>query len=325
MKRVLFSVVITLSLFLSAGCSGSDNSALAPAESTAPEAAVSSIDEEQAKAWKRLQGVAEYSDHRIILTSMPYGESELLLQRDLPRDLELYVRLQGNVVGKQTIKLRSDANGEGGLSVGLLDNALLIEEGDKEEPLFELDLLVFDGGPFVSKAEEERNGKIALAETIIENDHDEARIQEAREELEILNAMQVPGIADGAEPFIPELDIDDQDDRTLRIRLKGNQISVWLDGELVAEDLRVSASAGKNLFLNAAVTHGTERFSQTNLSDDVYDGIFAELNIYDTNGDVLYSYAPLLVEAEQTAVGRFFDKVGSLFHWTYPHREDGES
>lgn len=50
MKRVLFSVVITLSLFLSAGCSGSDNSALAPAESAAPEAAVSSIDEEQAKA-----------------------------------------------------------------------------------------------------------------------------------------------------------------------------------------------------------------------------------------------------------------------------------
>ena len=40
MKRVLFSVVITLSLFLSAGCSGSDNSALAPAESAAPEAAV---------------------------------------------------------------------------------------------------------------------------------------------------------------------------------------------------------------------------------------------------------------------------------------------
>ena len=50
MKRVLFSVVITLSLFLSAGCSGSDNSALAPAESAAPEAAASSIDEEQAKA-----------------------------------------------------------------------------------------------------------------------------------------------------------------------------------------------------------------------------------------------------------------------------------
>ena len=64
MKRVLFSVVITLFLSLSAGCSGSDNSAPAqessapvtestapaPAESAAPEAAVSSIDEEQAKA-----------------------------------------------------------------------------------------------------------------------------------------------------------------------------------------------------------------------------------------------------------------------------------
>ena len=56
MKRVLFSVVITLFLFLSAGCSGSDNSAPAQdssapvTESVAPEAAVSSIDEEQAKA-----------------------------------------------------------------------------------------------------------------------------------------------------------------------------------------------------------------------------------------------------------------------------------
>ena len=49
MKRVLFSVVITLSLFLSAGCSGSDNSAPAPAESVSPGATVSSIDEAQAK------------------------------------------------------------------------------------------------------------------------------------------------------------------------------------------------------------------------------------------------------------------------------------
>lgn len=282
-------------------------------------------DSEKAADWERRTGAAEFKNRKIILTSMPYGESELLLQRDLPRDLELYVRLQGNIVGKQTIKLRSDANGEGGLSVSLLDNALVIEEGDKEEPLFELDLLVFDGGPFVSKAEEERNGKIALAETIIENDHDEARIQEAKQELTLLSAMQVPGIADGAEPFIPELDIDEQDDRTLRIRLTGNQMTVWLDGELVAENLRVTASAGNNLFLNAAVTHGTERFSQTNLSDDVYDGIFAELNIYNTNGEVLYSYAPLLVEAERSPVDLFFDKVGSLFHWAYPHQKGGQS
>ena len=279
---------------------------------------------EKAADWERRSGAAEFKDRKIILTSMPYGESEILLQRDLPKDLELYVRLQGNVVGKQTIKLRSDANGEGGLSVGLLDNALLIEEGDKEEPLFKLDLLVFDGGPFVSKAEEERNGKIALAETIIENDHDEARIQEAREELEILNAMQVPGIADGAEPFIPELDIDDQDDRTLRLRLKGNQISVWLDGKLVAEDLRVSADAGNCLFLNAAVTRGTERFSQTNLSDDVYDGIFAELRISDPDGNELYGYAPPILEVEETAVDRFLDKLSGLFNWARPRQEDGE-
>ena len=281
-------------------------------------------DPEKAADWDRRSGAAEFKSRKIVLTSMPYGEGEICFRPTLPKDLELSVLLQGNTVGRQTITLHADEKGEGGVSVSLNDDFLLIEEGDKEEPLFKLDLLEFDGGPFVSEAEEERNGKIALAETIIANDHDEARIEEARYELERLNAMQVPGIAEGAAPFIPELDIDEQDNRALRIRLQGSQISVWLDGEPVAENVRVSADGGNALFLSAAVTQGTERFSQTNLSDDVYDGIFAELNIRDAGENELYSYAPALIEPEESSLDRFFDRVSDFFRWTYPHREGGD-
>ena len=277
-------------------------------------------DETKAIDWVRKIGVAEYKNRKIILTTLPYGEGEICLARSLPQDLELSVRLQGNIVGQQALKFRTDETGLGGVTVRLYDNNLIVEDGEGKEELFRLDLLRFDGGPFVSEPEEELNGKIALAKTIIENDQDEERISEARQELERLTAMRAPTIAEGAEPFIPELDIDEEGDRALRVRLEGGQISVWLDDQLVADKLAVSAGSGSELYLESAVTRGTERFSQTNLSDDVYDGIFSELTITGLDGSTIYAYAPPLpvVVEEVGPIGRFFDKVSNLFHWASP-------
>ena len=278
---------------------------------------------EKAADWERISGAAEFKNRRIVLTTMPYGESEVRFARSLPKDLDISLRLKGNVVGQQAVKLRTDEHGDGGICVRLYDNVLLIEDGDVQAPLFTLDLLRFDGGPFFSVQQEELNGKIALAAAIIAYDEDEERIAQAERDLETLRAMRVPGIEDGAEPFIPELDIDEQDNRALRIRLEGNSISVWLDGVLVADGLSVSSGSGSSLFLEAAVTQGTERFSQTNLSDDVYDGVFAELNIRGTDGSELYSYAPSLPAAEESGpVDRAVDKVISLFHWLYAKPEE---
>ena len=130
--------------------------------------------------------------------------------------------------------------------------------------------------------------------------------------------MKVPGIADGAEPYIPVLDIDEEGKRDLRIRLEDGKISVWLDNALVADALAISDGAGNGLFLEAAMSRQIERFSQTNLSDDVYDGIFSELTITGLDGSTIYAYAPPLpvIEEESGPVGRFFDRVSELFHWT---------
>ena len=271
---------------------------------------------DKAADWQRETGVTEYADRQIILTSLPYGEAKTRFCGELPANLELSVRLQGNMVGQQAVILRADENGEGGITARMHDNVFYLEDADSDEPLLELDLLVFDGGPYFSKAQEENKGKIALASTIIMNDQDEERIAEAEAELELLKATVVPGIADGAEPFVPELDIDDEDDRELKIRLENNRISCWLDGVLIADRLKVSSGSGKNLFLEAAVTKGSERFSQTNLSDDVYDGIFTNLNITDLEGNSVYSYAPPEAAVEEPGpVARLADRIIAFFRF----------
>lgn len=268
-------------------------------------------DEEQAKAWKRLQGVAEYSDHRIILTSMPYGKGTLLLEKELSPDFDLSVRLQGNQVGQQSISMKTDENGEGGVTVCLHNNMLYILAPSGAEPLFELDLMDFDGGPAESVEENELAGKIACCEAIIEHDEDEARRAEAQTSLEYLRTLRVPTLADGAQPYIPELDIDEQDDRKLRIQCAGSRFSVWLDDRLIVDHLKIPEGRGNRLALGAEVTMDNERFSQTNLSDDVYDAIFRDLRIGNNIGPEIYAYAEPLKDVV-THVG-FVDRVIRIF------------
>ena len=274
-------------------------------------------DENEAANWKRLGGVSEFADRKIIVTSLPWGEGGLLLNRTLPSNIELTASLEGNIVGQQSIVLRADENGTGGIVIKLHNNVLYIEEDGAPEPIFEQDLFTFDGGPFRSLAEEELAGKIALAKTIIENDFDDARILQAQEDLAYLERLQVPSLADGAEPYIPELDIDEQDRREIRLSLSGNRLSLWLDGKLIADHLKVSSGAGNRLALFSAVTKDDERFSQTNLSDDVYDAIFRNLRIMDDSGRELYAYAdPLPVEeAVSEAAGKFQHAVDKVINW----------
>ena len=275
-------------------------------------------DEAKAADWERRSGAAEFKGRKIVLTTLPYGKGELCFGRPLPAELELTVQLQGNAVGQQAIKLCADENGEGGIVVRLHDNAVLIEDSSSVEPIFQLDLFRFDGGPFVSEPEEELQGRIALAQAIIEFDKDEARIKEAELALQALNEIQAPGIRDGAEPYIPDLDISRQNSRTLRIRLKDGEIYLWLDDTPVAARLPVAPGAGNRLFLEAEVTRGTERFSQANLSDDVYDGVFNELRITDLDGGELYSYAvPLPGFNGLAPVQQALDRVIEVFRGFY--------
>ena len=249
-------------------------------------------DTEAAGRWNVSGGVADMEGDRIILTTLPYGEAVMCLKDALPKNPDLTVTLQGNVVGKQAVVLGAAEDGSSGISVSLENNYLVVRSmADPDVKLYEMNLFEFDGGPFISREQDELNGLIALQRAIIEFDEDPERIRKAEAILPDLEAMTVVNIEEGGEPYYPELDISQRDERKLRIQQNGNELNVWLDDRPVLEKFRVPATPESRLLLCGAVSNDTERFSRENLDDDVYDAVFINLTIRDGQGQEFFSYA----------------------------------
>ncbi len=249
-------------------------------------------DVEAASHWDVSGGVADMEGDRIILTTLPFGEATMRLKNCDVKDPDVTVTLQGNVVGKQGIVLGASEDGQTGISVALENNYLVIRSlAEPDVKIHELSLFEFDGGPFISKEQHELNGLIAWQKAIIEFDEDPERVRKAEAILPDLEAMVVVNIEEGGEPYYPDLDISQRDERKLRIQLTGNRLNVWIDDKPAVEDLRVPATGGRQIMLTGAVSNDVERFSKENLDDDVYDAVFIDLKIRDTSGAEQYSYA----------------------------------
>lgn len=251
-------------------------------------------DAQEAAKWKVSEGVAEFKDgNQIILTTEPYAEGKMLLEDVRVADVDMTVTLQGNIVGRQGLCLRTDESLSSGVEVALENNELVVRDlsaGGAE--LFRQNLFTLDGGPFKSEQEDEREGLIALQQAIIQWDDDPARVAEAEAELERLNATTAVNLEEGGTPLMPELDTSDRDSRKLRIQLIGTRLSVWLDDKLVAEHIAVSGSGAGSVAFTAGVWKESNRYSQTNLYDDVYDAVFVNTQIADveSSANVYYQY-----------------------------------
>lgn len=257
-------------------------------------------DLEAARDWSVTGGVADMEGDRIILTTLPYGEAAMLLKDKTVENPDITVTLQGNVVGKQGIILRGTGDGATGISVSLENNYLVVRNAaDPDVKLCELSLFEFDGGPFISREQDELNGLIALQKAIIEFDEDPARIREAELILPDLEAMTVVNIEEGGEPYYPDLDISQRDERKLRILLQDNLLNIWIDDRLALENVRVPAVPGSSLMLTGAVSNDVERFSKENLDDDVYDAVFIDLTVKEADGREIYAYAVEKEEPEE--------------------------
>lgn len=273
-------------------------------------------DEEEAAKWFIDEGVAEFSGNKIILTSEPYAEGAMILKDLLLDDLDMTVTLQGNKVGVQSVYLRTDRARETGVQVSLENYELVVRDlsaGGAE--LFRKSLFDLDGGPTQSVDENELEGLIALQQAIIDWDQDPERIEAAREELAYLKRLKVPSIEDGAEPYVPALDLSERDERKLRIRLVGSRLSVWLDGEQVCDRLKITETGRGSVALGAEVWKETERFSQTNLHDDVYDAVFIDpvISRPENERHIYYSYRYIGVEAVLHTIEEIFEGAIAFF------------
>ncbi|MBP3452477.1 MAG: hypothetical protein J6M20_02040 [Clostridia bacterium] len=270
-------------------------------------------DTEEAAKWFVDEGVAEYKGNKIILTTQPYARGAMTMKNLLLSDLDMTVTLQGNPVGIQSIYLRTDRKLQSGIQVSLENNQLVVREGENE--LFRQDLYTFDGGPFMSEEEHELEGLITLQQAIIDWDEDQQRVEEAKVELAKLKQLKVPTLEEGGKPFYPLLDLSDRDERQLRIQLVGSRLSLWLDGVQLCDRMKVSTTGRGNIAFGAEVWKESERFSQTNLYDDVYDAVFIDPVITDpqSSHSIYYQYRFTGLEALSNTLTSFMEDVVNFF------------
>lgn len=241
--------------------------------------------EETYDDWSVLQGALECKPEKLVVTCEPMSKGLVRLNEgELWDDLELTVRMTGNKLGTQTIYLRADDQLESGLTLKLEDNVFIVEENDTE--IFSLSMDEFDGKPHISRSEDEKAVRVRELESLLryaKTPEDAAAYKEA---LDYINSQETTSVEDGDAEYIAKPDVHDPGSRKVRARLEGDSLTIWVDDRLMVENLKVSIS-GRGAF-GLGSQWNDYNWSQRNLTDDVYDGVFEKLEIKNLNGDTLY-------------------------------------
>ena len=241
-------------------------------------------------------------------------EGKMLLKDCVLTDGVLETVLKGNVAGAQSIYVRADEKGRNGIGIKLVNNILSVTQmtGGTETELYSLDLFEFDGGSEFSDAEVELQGLIAKEKAIIQYEADEKKVEEAKKRLEELENQQAAGLAEGADGYVPMIDLKDKGERTLRVTLEGDYLTLSVDDKDVVKNLKVQGSEEGLIYLGGNALSAEEKFSQRNLTDTVYDSVFSDLHI-SRNEEVIYSNQLDFWEKTSAGVKGFFINIIKWF------------
>jgi hypothetical protein len=237
------------------------------------------------KVWEMLKGALEIQGETIILTSLPKDKGLLRLKNSNDfEDMKLSVRLKGNKLGLQKIYLRADESLNRFLSVYIFNNVLYVTEktDGAEKELFQLNLDQHDGKESLSIPEDKKAAEKRELETFMKYADSVEKAKIYAERLKDKNLENVPNVADGAEEYVPDLSVQAKGDRLLSVSLRGDKISILVDGKEAIKDLSVSDTKAGSAYLETA--WGGYGWSQRNLADDVYDGVFEKLIITENTG-----------------------------------------
>ena len=241
--------------------------------------------EEGRRAWELKEGALEAREETLILTTLPEGKAlaHLTDVEDL-RDLRLEAELEGNAFGSQQIFLRSSADLSDAVCVTLVNDQLVVTEiaGGAKRELYREKLPVILGEKILSVEEARKEAKIAENEAFARYAPSPAAANEymgrANEERETYAAA----VEDGAAPYEGRESFHRRGKCRLVIHLTGDRLSVEVDGHTGPEDLAVSRTERGAVFLGASWQG--EAWSQRNLADDVYDGVFKKVRVLTETG-----------------------------------------
>lgn len=110
---------------------------------------------------------------------------------------------------------------------------------------------------------------------------------------------------------INDIDINEKGNKKVNITLNENKLDITLDGETVVEELEVQNIEKGSIFLGSA--WGEYGYSQRNIADDVYDGVFKKLKVTEIDEAVLYDASLKGTELIKYNFKNYFEKVINWF------------
>ena len=231
--------------------------------------------------WEELNGRSEFQDNEIYLTCEPesVGTLRLSQSRDY-QDVTVDAGLKGNKLGVQALYLRADEKLRSGICVRIENEELFITDNGKEICHERLEDLT--GEKKVSIEEDDLEAQIAEKELEVQYAATVQKGKDAAVELAVLKD-QTPGtVEEGAQEYQAALNLNDPGDRQLHVEVRGACLSVAVDGFYAVKDQTIETTDPGYLYLQSG--WGGEAYSQRNLTDDVYDGVFVDLRVTENTG-----------------------------------------
>lgn len=264
-------------------------------------------DENEAAKWEIRKGAAEFRGDTIVLTSEPDSYGRMLLPQIDLSDFRLSTTLTGNVAGNSGIGVRSDKDMQNAIYISIEDNWLYVRKiamGVSIE-LYRLDLFEFDGGAVQSLEENEKEGMLTYGNAVLQYDSNYLKLQEAHSILSEWEAMETATLQDGAEEYVPAIQLNDRGKRYLEIAMQDDNLTIAVDGRTAIRNLQVGQITGENHVYLESSALSLNQYSQRNLMDDVYDAVYTNLTVSDPyTGEIHYEYTLGFWES----VGRWFRK-----------------
>ena len=274
-------------------------------------------DETHYALWHEQEGAAEFQPEKIILTSLPEKRGLMQLKNSEEyKNLALSVLLTGNKLGSQKIYLRADQKLNRFISVSVTNNVLYVSEnnGSGAKELLALDLDRFDGKERLSVAEDEQKAEVRELEAFAKYADSTEMAKRYFDQSKEKQSEAAATIDQGAKEYNPTISVHERGKRLVNIELNGSNIQVLIDGREAFSGTVDNSGAGSVALESAWGGYG---WSQRNLADDVYDGVFENLVIKDIPaegaGTILYSDQLSGFEAFKYQVKKTWDYVINWF------------
>lgn len=110
---------------------------------------------------------------------------------------------------------------------------------------------------------------------------------------------------------INEVDIKESDSKKIEININDNKLNLTLDGKIIVEGLEVKNTNKGGIYLE--VTWGEYGYSQRNIADDVYDGVFKKFKVSEINDTILYDSSLKGFDLIRYNLRNYFNKVINWF------------